>query len=214
MPTTALIPARSGSKRLPGKNGKLFHGKPLIYWSIQAALNCPAIQDVLVSTDCPKIGSYAESLGANVPELRPYDLCTDTATSAAVAIYSFKYISSHDLILLQPTSPIRSSIDIQNFYNYALNNNISSLVSCFDAKHYVSLYSQVYNPSPPLIHSAPVYLPNGSMYYIKKDLLLKHQSFIPKGFTPYPMDKMHSIDIDTHDDWDLAYACFQSLGHQ
>ena len=197
MKTTALIPARKGSKRIPGKNFKSFCGKPLIYWSIKLALDSPVISDVIVSTDSPQIASFSKSLGAQVPELRPSHLSTDSATSADMAIYHFQHIPTVDLILLQPTSPIRALSDITNFYTYAINNQIPQLVSCIDIHHYLSLYQKLYPNSLTSDISDPVYVPNGSLYYTTKDALYSNSSFVPAGFTPFPMDKLHSIDIDT-----------------
>ena len=213
MQTTALIPARKGSKRIPGKNSKPFCGQPLIYWSIKRALDCPFVCEVIVSTDCPDIASFSLALGASVPELRPHHLCTDSASSVDMAIHHFHHISTDDFLLLQPTSPIRSVSDISNFYAYAVNHNISQLVSCIDIHHYLTLYQQVYslsftNHTPPA-----VYVPNGSLYYTTKNALSSNLSFVSPGFTPYPMDKIHSIDIDNPDDWDLASICFSSLFH-
>ncbi len=213
MSTSALIPARKGSKRIPGKNFKNFCGQPLIYWSIKVALECPIINQVIVSTDCPHIASYSESIGAFVPELRPPHLCTDSATSADMAIYHFKHITNDDFLLLQPTSPIRSAIDIQNFYMFAVNHQTAQLVSCVDIQHYLSLYCKIYTIPIPTSIVNPAYIPNGSLYYTTKNALYANSSFLSKDFCPYPMDKMHSIDIDTNDDWDLAVSCFKSLFH-
>jgi len=109
----ALIPARSGSKRLPGKNKKLLGGKPLITWSINSAKKIPEICDILVSTDDPIIARIAKRDGALVPWLRPKKLASDTAKSVNVALHAVDWYEKNrgnldGLLLLQPTSPFRT----------------------------------------------------------------------------------------------------------
>ena len=110
----AIIPAPGGSKGLPGKNIKLLNGKPLIAYSIEAALAIPEITKVYVSTDDHEIAIVAREYGADCDELRPFHLATDTAKSMDV----FKYIlqkftkegyNFEEIIILQPTSPLRNA---------------------------------------------------------------------------------------------------------
>jgi len=109
----ALITARGGSKRLPGKNIKLLGGKPLIEWSIEVAKNIPAICDILVSNDSEDIAEVARNTGALVPWLRPADLASDTASAVDVALHALNWYERENgkvdgLMLLQPTSPFRT----------------------------------------------------------------------------------------------------------
>ena len=104
----ALIAARGGSKRLPGKNMRLLGGKPLIIWSIDVAKNIPDICDILVSTDDPAIAAVCTEAGAYVPWLRPAELSTDTASPVDVALHALDWYrakkgSVDGLLLLQPT---------------------------------------------------------------------------------------------------------------
>jgi CMP-N,N'-diacetyllegionaminic acid synthase len=114
----ALIPARSGSKGLPGKNVLNFSGKPLIEWSISAAKHANYIDDVLVSTDSQNIADIAKNAGANVPFLRPFELSTADASIVDVIKHVWKtYLTSDGknfdyVVLLQPTSPLRDSSHI------------------------------------------------------------------------------------------------------
>ena len=87
----ALVTARAGSKRLPGKNIRPLGGKPLIVWSIDIAKNIREICDILVSTDCPDIAAVSQKAGAYVPWLRPAELATDTASSVDVAIHALDW---------------------------------------------------------------------------------------------------------------------------
>lgn len=108
----AVIPARGGSKRLPGKNIRILGNKPLIAWSIDVVKGIPEICDVLVSTEDEKIAEIAKEFNAFVPWLRPIELATDTATSIEVILHALDWYEREKqevdgVILLQPTSPFR-----------------------------------------------------------------------------------------------------------
>ena len=113
----AIIPARGGSKRLPRKNILLLQNKPLIYWSIDAALKTQYINEVIVTTDDIEIAEISKKYGAKVPFIRPNELANDTADSVSVVLHVIEYYKSQsvkieNIILLQPTSPLRTSEDI------------------------------------------------------------------------------------------------------
>src|SRR4051794_801209 len=111
MNSLAIIPARAGSKRLPGKNVKPFLGKPLIQWTIAFAQRAQCFSSIVVSTDSDEIAQCAEQAGLPVPERRPPDLAVDSASSVDVALYSLARIELatgtpfESVALLQPTSP-------------------------------------------------------------------------------------------------------------
>lgn len=107
----AIIPARGGSKRLPRKNVLSLAGKPLIGWSIEAAQQSKYIDEIFVSTDDQEISDVAFQFGVNVPELRPIELATDTASSTDVLIYTLRKFGqqSNIIVSLQPTSPLRTA---------------------------------------------------------------------------------------------------------
>ena len=114
----ALIPARGGSKGLPGKNVRDLCGKPLIAWSIDAGLNCKLIDDVVVSSDDEVILAAAKKAGAQVPFIRPAELATDSASSVDVAMHALDQMAvsgkNYDyLVLLEPTSPLREADDLR-----------------------------------------------------------------------------------------------------
>ena len=118
MKILALVPARGGSKRLPGKNIRLLGDKPLIVWSIDVAKGIPEICDILVSTDDPAISAVCKEAGVLVPWLRPAELATDTASSIDVALHALDWYESEKgpvdgLLLLQPTSPFRTQETIR-----------------------------------------------------------------------------------------------------
>ena len=134
----ALIPARSGSKRLPGKNIKDFCGKPLIAWTIEAALKSKYIDSVVVSTDCSKIAEISKQYGAEVPFLRPESLSDDKTTTVDVVKNFLDFSESKTythLILLQPTSPLRETADIDNSVELMIKNDANAIYSVCEVDH-------------------------------------------------------------------------------
>jgi N-acylneuraminate cytidylyltransferase/CMP-N,N'-diacetyllegionaminic acid synthase len=113
----AVIPARGGSKGLPGKNTRDLLGKPLIAWTIEQARNCSFIDEIVVSTDSPEIAEVSAKYGLPVPFMRPAELATDTAASADVLLHAINHFASQGqtfdyIIMLEPTSPLRKDDDI------------------------------------------------------------------------------------------------------
>ena len=115
----AIIPARGGSKRLPGKNIKLLGGKPLIAWTIEAAIKSNIFDHIFVSTDSEEIASVSRDYGAKVPFLRPAELASDTATTNDVVTHLVEWFEKEynkevtTVAILQPTSPLRNAQHIQ-----------------------------------------------------------------------------------------------------
>lgn len=110
----ALITARGGSKRLPGKNLRPLGGKPLLRWTIDAALACPEVHRTILSTDDPEIAAVGRAAGCDVPFMRPAELSGDTASSVDVVRHALDQLPEDPdwLVLLQPTSPFRTAADI------------------------------------------------------------------------------------------------------
>ena len=113
----AIIPARGGSKGLPGKNVKPLLGKPLIGWTIEQALTSKYIDEIFVSTDSREIADVAETFGVQVPDLRPEELANDTASSMDFILYTLHLLEKRGknfsyIVLLEPTSPLRDVMDI------------------------------------------------------------------------------------------------------
>jgi CMP-N,N'-diacetyllegionaminic acid synthase len=218
----ALVPARGGSKRLPGKNIRPLGGKPLIVWSIDAARGISEICDILVSTDDTAIAEVSKKAGAFVPWLRPADLASDTASTVDVALHALDWYEAQKgpvdgLILLQPTSPFRSVDSIQRaiaIFKRAcgLHAVVSvSSASCHPAWCF-RLHGQGMQPflgwenvnrrSQDL---EAAYMLNGSIYLIAPTVLRKTQSLLTTDVQPLVMDDpIESIDIDTELDWSIA----------
>ncbi len=222
MRVLALIPARGGSKRLPGKNIRILGGRPLIVWSIDIARSIPEVCDVLVSTDDPAIAKVSKSVGAYVPWLRPSELATDTASSVDVALHALDWYETNKgvvdaVLLLQPTSPFRSPVTlikaIQIFMKY---RGIHPVVSVSPTQNHPAWCLHTFGESmlPFLGWDAigrrsqelePAWMLNGSIYLIAPEQLRIDRSFLVPDFRPLIMDDINeSIDIDTLDDFELC----------
>ena len=200
----ALILARSSSKRLPNKNIKKMLNKPLIAWTIEAAKKSKYIKDIYVSTDSELIANISKSYGAIVPRLRRSELAKDETTSYEAAIdfeEYFKINNRYEMLLLQPTSPVRMSIHIDNFLEYVRQMDSSQCVSVRDISPTMKLLPKIDE-----IKNIK-YVPNGSMYYTLISTLKKEKTFFSSESDVFIMDNFHSIDIDIQDDWNIAEAC-------
>lgn len=135
MKILTIIPARGGSKGLPGKNIKNLLGKPLLAWSIEQGLSSKYVDEVIVSTDCKEIANVAKKFGARVPFMRPDYLATDTTSTADVLLYTIEELSKMGevfdyILLLEPTSPLREGTDIDLAIETLVGNeNAKSIVS-------------------------------------------------------------------------------------
>ena len=205
-----IIPARGGSKGLPGKNIKDLCGKPLIAYSIDVARAFTDDENICVSTDSEEIKQVVEQYGLKVPFLRPDYLATDTATSDDVLIHAVNYYREQygrtfkKLLLLQPTSPLRTKEDVEGAIRL-YRDDIDMVVSVMkshapavlcqdDDQGYVQL---TYNKKALGRQQLPdMYEFNGAVYVMSVDALLEKKM---AGFTKivkYVMSKEHSIDID------------------
>jgi N-acylneuraminate cytidylyltransferase len=221
-----LIPARGGSKGIPGKNIKPLNGRPLIYYTLDAATAVAMPDDICVSTDSEDIIRVVREYGMDVPFKRPACLATDIASSYdviqhAIDFYRLKNIDYDRLILLQPTSPFRTAMHIREalaLYETELDMVVSVRVTC--ANPYFTLFEEnrdgFLEPSKPGNFSRrqdcpAVYEYNGAIY-IMNVRSLKNGS--PGNFSKirkYVMHKEESLDIDTDFDWIVAEAVSMSL---
>lgn len=221
MKILALIPARGGSKRLPGKNIRNLGGKPLISWSIEIAKQLNSVCDVLVSTDDEKIASIARMHGALVPWLRPLGLSSDESTSTEVALHALNWYELENgdvdaLLLLQPTSPFRDLNKVMKGIEIFINNTDCSIVgvSPCDSHPYWCLMIKNSKLVPFFDEKKlstqsqklpDAYVANGSFYLTSTKNLKKYNTFYGKNMIPLIIDNpRESLDIDTADDWALA----------
>lgn len=213
----AIIPARGGSKGLPGKNIKNLCGKPLIQYTIDAALQSKSISQVVISTDSDEIAKVALECGAEVPFMRPESLATDTAKSVDAFKFTVEQLEKkdgqriEDIIILQPTSPLRTSANIDEAVKLYKNSSADSVISFCKEQHsifwhkylseeglLVDIFEDNYSKNRQEIRTT--YYPNGAIY-ILKTFLLNEDSFYTENTYPYLMDRLQSVDIDTMEDF-------------
>lgn len=224
MKITAFILARAGSKGLPGKNIIDFMGKPLIAWSIEAARGCSHITDIIVSTDGEKIAQTARDFNCDVM-MRGEALSNDTALPKDAIRY---HISQMDTppditVLLQPTSPLRISGDIENCLKPLLEEHYDSAATFMKApkspyhawtedEGTPSPFVDGFNPWQPRQALAPTYCLNGACYAVKTDIFLADDShsFLPGKSKMVLMPDARSVDIDTKLDLDIAEAIYKA----
>ncbi|MGB0720374.1 MAG: cytidylyltransferase domain-containing protein [Bdellovibrionales bacterium] len=213
----ALITARGGSKGLPGKNILPLNGKPLIAWTIEAAQKSNIITDIVVTTDDQGIAGISEQAGARVPFRRPLDLATDTSGSKEVVLHALGALKTHYdyVILLQPTSPLRTHVHIDEAFALLKTHNAPSCVSVKEAEKPAHLFFTmndhdvlkglvVQNETPARRQDAdPLYAVNGAIYIFKPD---QFDAFITSETIGYLMGRAESVDID--DAEDFAYAAW------
>jgi CMP-N,N'-diacetyllegionaminic acid synthase len=217
----ALITARGGSKRLPGKNSLQLGGKPLVVWSIDVAKDISGICDLLVSTDDPRIASICEAEGAYVPWLRPDYLATDTASSVDVALHALDWYEVErgvvdGLLLLQPTSPFRTRLTVERGIALFIKHNFQPVlgVSTTHAHPLWTLKIQDDHLVPFMQEHGletrsqdlpPAYIVNGSFYLITPFDLRTYRSFVGPAAIPLIIETpQESLDIDT--EWDFKMA--------
>ncbi|ARN85057.1 acylneuraminate cytidylyltransferase family protein [Candidatus Nucleicultrix amoebiphila] len=224
----ALITARAGSKRLPGKNTRDLGGLPLISWTIRAAQKSKYISKLILSSDDPKAIEIAKSENCEVPFLRPSSLSDDHSTSYDVAEHALKSMNmKYDwLVLLQPTSPFRSSEDIDSAIALSLNENADSVISVSEVdKSHLMLFMRNSNgrlESPygislkDLNNSRSQDLPipyeiNGALYVVKTSWFLERKTFFDESTISMVMPKERSVNIDTEMDWRLAEMYLKNI---
>ena len=192
-----VIPARAGSKGIPNKNIIDSGGQPLIKYTIDAAIGSKLITDCIVSTDSKEIASLSESFGLAAPFIRPKHLSDDRSLSLPVMEHAINFMEKKfgiiydKIIMLQPTSPLRSSEDIDKALSILISTKADSVISVVEveANHplrmkrivnnrLVNYIDQGYEDMRPRQELPPVYIRNGAIYATSRDVLIKHQSFV------------------------------------
>lgn len=205
----ALVPARGGSKGIPGKNIAALAGKPLIAWTIDAARASTHVDDVVLSTDDNAIADVGRRCGATVPFMRPAALATDEASTMDAVFDALDRLPDYDVVvLLQPTSPLRTAADIDAAL--ALLKGAPSSVSVrpaqdhpyltfrIDGQHQLAAFAEVPQGQSLRRQDLPsAWCLNGAVYAADIAWLRAHRSFISPQTVAYPMPAERSIDIDT-----------------
>ena len=220
---TAFIPARGGSKGIIDKNIKEFCGKPLVVHSIQHALNCKLIDNVIVSSDDPKILQISNDAGATIIE-RPPELANDTATTESSINHFLKCSKENPdiIVLLQATSPLRPKEALDEALKYFMKNQFDSLLSICPTHRFfwkikndyklTAEYDYLHRPRRQDIKSIDKrYIENGSLYIFTKNIFDKQGDRLGGkiGYVEWPEE--FNIEIDTPLDFLLAEKIYSKL---
>lgn len=219
----AVIPARGGSKGVPGKNIRLLAGKPLIAWTIEAAKRSKYITTTIVSTDDEEISTVAIEYGAEVPFIRPAHLAEDDTPGVAPILHALEQCPDYDyVVVLQPTSPLRTAEDIDGTIEKMFKNDGDFCVSVAEASQspywmYTLNKDDVMRPlidSPLVVRRQELpkaYILNGAVYVAKVEELKKTESFITSETVAYEMPEERSFDIDVEKDFLVCENIMQPL---
>jgi len=225
----AIVPARGGSKGLPGKNILICYGKPLLAWTLEAVLKSEVVDKIIVSTDSPEIANVAEKYGVPTPVLRPRFLANDTATTDEVVMYEISRLEdggeTFDIVMkLQPTSPLRQEQDIRGAVQFLLKKKAQAVVSVCAAETHPSWVNKLPPDlnmgsfTRPEIHAMnrqdleSYYRLNGAIYVSYVDHFKARRSFFSSATYAYLMPQERSVDIDTEVDFRLAEVILESWG--
>ncbi len=220
----AVIPARAGSKGIKDKNILALAGKPLVTHTIAAALASKILDAVIVSTDSPKIAEVAAAAGASVPFLRPPELATDETPAVDAlrhAVLAYEEQTGRrvgTVVLLQPTTPLRTTGDIDAALRlFRAHPEAESLITCYNANfvHPRIMYRREEGDRVvPFLNAAsqgvrrqdfePVYVRNGAVYVTTRNLLVEHYQIVSDAPLGLVMPRDRSINIDEPLDFELA----------
>lgn len=215
----AIIPARGGSKGLPGKNVKLLNGKPLIAYAIEAALKAKYIDRVIISTDDEDIAHVAVAFGAELPFMRPAELASDSAMAVDNYIYTINRLEKEGgvpigaFVVLQPTSPLRIAEDIDGAIELFNEKNADSVISYTQEAHPVSWHKYVDTEGRFVdIFDSNIknrqenrvsYYPNGAVYVFRTAMIRERKYYTDRSYA-YIMPRSRSVDIDFIEDFEYA----------
>lgn len=223
-----IVPARGNSKGIPRKNLRLLLGRPLISYTLDAALESDALKRLIVSTDDPEIAAVAEDHGVEVPFKRPSELARDETPQIEVVLHALEVLEGSErsrydvVVLLQPTAPLRSAEDIRSSVRMLLETGGDSVVSfCrVEQGHPFYMYTLDGNKPRPLLDVPPqitrrqqfpeIYLRNGAIYATRRDVLVEQRSFYGRDTRAYVMPSERSINIDRETDLIFAEALLQA----
>lgn len=224
----AVIPARGGSKSVPRKNIANIAGRPLLAYTIEAALKVAAIKDLVVSTDDPEIASVALSLGAQVPFIRPAELATDHAQSAPVLRHCLLAMEERlgqrydAVMMLQPTTPLRGAQHIQQAIDLLAAQTCDSVVSVVSVAGYhpfrmkrlignqlINFIDQGFEDMRPRQVLPPVFIRNGAVYLSRRHVVAEQEQVVGAQCLGFEMGAEESVNIDDRLDFKMAEILLQ-----
>lgn len=224
-PLTVVIPARKGSKGIPNKNMYVLGGDPLVSRAIKTAKRCRFVERVIVSTDCEVMYGISNDLDASMGELRPAYLAQDDSLTVDVVLHALERaeVKSGWVLLLQATSPLRTTRDLEMF--------CQAWETCTDDSDAMASVVRHMSPHPnklqvirkDYLHSysacesmvprqslPPVYALNGCFYITTVDILQEHRTFLPTKSIPYVMTPDKSLNLDSPWDMTILEALYKS----
>lgn len=222
--TTSLgvIPARGGSKGVPRKNVRILGGRPLLQWTIEAALGS-SLDHVIVSSDDEEIIAFANTHGNLAPFMRPSDLATDTAQTLPVVQHALEYLEQAEgpvdiVVLLQPTTPFRSAADIDAGLVKMRETGCDCVVSVVDVggqhpfrmkrlvagDRLVNFIDQGFEDMRPRQALPPVYIREGSLYIAKRHLVVEQNTLVGGDVRGVVVNPHETVNIDTEVDFHRA----------
>ena len=215
----AIIPARGGSKGLPGKNIKPLNGKPLIAYAVEAALKAKHIDRVIISTDDEEIARVAVQYGAELPFMRPAELASDTSLAVDNYIYTIGKLEQESgtiidaFVVLQPTSPLRIAEDIDGAVELFEKKKADSVISYTQEAHPISWHKYLDEEGHFIdILDANIknrqdnrvsYYPNGAVYVFRTSMIRERKYYTDRSYA-YIMPRIRSVDIDFIEDFEYA----------
>lgn len=212
----ALIPARGGSKGVPGKNIRMLIDKPLLAWSIEAAKQSRYIDKVILSSDDDAIIECAKQWGCEVPFRRPAELATDEAPTMDAVLHALDKVPGFDkIVILQATSPLRNSEDIDRCLEFSMRHKLCVSVTETSKSPYWTYFKNEEHVLTPVLKADPLtrrqdlpkaYVPNGAIYIADVEEILHSRTLFTERTAAYEMPRERSIDIDTEEDF--AYIEF------
>ncbi|PQB03889.1 cytidylyltransferase domain-containing protein [Aureitalea marina] len=217
-----LVPARGGSKGIPGKNAKILSGKPLIQYTLEAAKAAESLTELIVSTDSDELMQLSRNLGVEAPFKRPDELASDTASSLAVVQHAVSYLQTlgrefDAVCLLQPTTPFRTASDIDSAVARFIDGGYDSLLSVREVPHQfhpdwvylssndetISLATGTSTPKPQRQLLKKAYYRDGAIY-ITRITTLKKDSLYGDRIGYVVNDSQRFVNIDDWEDWQRA----------
>lgn len=221
----AFIPAREGSKRIPGKNTKDFLGKPLIAYAIESALQSPHITRTIVCTESESIATIAKQYGAEVPFMRPQEMAGDESSVMDSMLYTLEKLKTDEgyepthFVILQTTSPLREQKDIDDCFRVMEETGATTVLTMTTTqpKFYnveSDMRISLVNGSEAKTQNAQAwpkgYIQNGAVYVIDVPTLLAEKRVVTHDTRAVVMPKWRSLDIDDPEEWVMAEVLYRN----
>lgn len=224
----AVIPARIGSKGIPRKNLADFAGKPLLAWTIEAARQSGVFGRIIVSTDSPEVAEVARAFGAETPFMRPAPLASDEVHAVHVVLHALDWLQTYEalepagVMMLLPTCPLRSALDIQRAVELFRSRAASAVIGVADLGKYMTNLRYLRGErlevvAPEVERNAQrqgldkLFGVNGALFLAEPSALRRAGTFHMEGALGYAMDPIRSVDINAPEDLQLAATLFQAL---